>query len=180
MQALNVINWVDQDTGYPKGGRVLGVGISIDWQDGPVDDSGGVNGAQVDEIIEAAVLRLQWLQEAADGRFACQENEATIVALRAAQRWQERRTERRKVAGVEGTNELAIGDAGLVVPDPNAAPPPRPTLSAQAVAFHQPLVGLHQWDAWVDALTPGDIEYINNNVAAAIAAKQETVDADAE
>lgn len=96
--------------GFPAGGRVRGVGISIDWQDGPLGRVGTEertepNGAFVEDVIAAAMQRIQHYQEAADGRFACRENAIAITKLEEALMWLDSRTQRRIAQRTEGTHE---------------------------------------------------------------------------
>ena len=93
--------------GLPAGGHTSGVGISINWQDGPLgrgEDRRPPNGAFVEGVISAALGRLQWYQEACDGRFACRENALAITKLEEALHWCQHRTAEREVREVEGTH----------------------------------------------------------------------------
>lgn len=95
------------DRGMPAGGHTVGVGINIDWQDGPLGrgvDRQQPNGAFVEGVIEAALDRLRWYQTTADGRFRCRENALAITDLESAQNWLNRRTAEREAREVEGTH----------------------------------------------------------------------------
>ena len=88
------------ETGAVAGGDVMGNGIAITWQDGPVPEDGEPNGAFVEDVILAAAARLEYYQ---GSRQACDENERSLEHLRAALEWQDRRTGRRREQNVEGT-----------------------------------------------------------------------------
>lgn len=106
------------DEGNPTGGNTHGRGFSIEWQNGPTtvpNDAGGVtalspNGAFVEEIIEAAIDRLQWFngdagyQEEKPAKFRCRENSLAITHLEEALHWLQARTRDRLLRGVEGTH----------------------------------------------------------------------------
>lgn len=101
---LRIRNWVDEN-GNPAGGSVVGMGLSIQWQDGPC---GLVNGKLVDptgvfveDVIIAAMARLRFYQE---GKFPCSENDEALVHLSLALSALEARTARRTAAGIEGTH----------------------------------------------------------------------------
>lgn len=72
--------------------------ISFTLQNGPVKEA-GVNGCQVDTIIEAAKAILQGLNT----RFPCRENSAAITKLDEALHWLQHRTRDRELRNVEGT-----------------------------------------------------------------------------
>ena len=95
-------NYADEE-GNPRGGKVEGKGIDVRWQDGPVREA-GTNGAQVEQLIQACILRLEYYQTAADGKFNCFENAMALTKLNEALAWLDRRTALRKERGVEGTN----------------------------------------------------------------------------
>ena len=71
--------------------------INIYWQDGVIPEV-GVNGCQVEDVIEVVLERLQSLNEA----FPCRENSITITKLQEAAMWQRERTRERQARGVEG------------------------------------------------------------------------------
>lgn len=120
-QKLKIRNTVDEQ-GLPCGGTVQGVGMFIDWQDGPMDaarddnnpsvafgpvdaalrEKPGHNGAFVEGVITAAKSRLEFYQSS---RFACDENAAAILALQHALEHLEARTLRRIQQGTEGTHK---------------------------------------------------------------------------
>ena len=78
-------NLLDDD-GNPSGGKVLGTGLRIHWQDGPLgrgDERKEPNGAFVETVVAACVERLEFYQEASDGKFACEENAEAIAHFKA-------------------------------------------------------------------------------------------------
>lgn len=101
-QKIEVVNTTDNN-GNTTGGSVRGVGIEIDWQDGPLrrgDDRVKPNGAFVEGVIEAAIQRLEFFQ---DGKFRCRENALAITKLEEAMMWLAERTREREERQVEGT-----------------------------------------------------------------------------
>lgn len=101
-----VENHVDE-AGNPNGGVVLGDGLRINWQQGPLgrgDDRVKPNGAFVETVISAAKQRIEFYQEAFDGKFACEENQYAIDALNVALGVLEERTKKREARQVEGTH----------------------------------------------------------------------------
>ena len=96
-------NWLKD--GKPNGGTVLGTGLEIAWQKGPLGrgkERGDPNGAFVETVIAAALQRLEFYQ---DSGFACSENASAIQNLKSALGVLEFRTMQREAAGVEGTHE---------------------------------------------------------------------------
>lgn len=98
--------------GNAAGGSVRGTGISIDWQDGPLNVDGERherNGAFVEDVIGAAIERLTAYQEGpvrgGQGKFRCRENALAITKLEEALHWLQHRTRDREARGVEGTHE---------------------------------------------------------------------------
>lgn len=73
--------------------------LSFTIQDGPVSEK-GVNGCQVDTLIESAKIIL----ESFNKELSCRENSIAITKLDEALLWLKKRTEDRKQRGVEGTN----------------------------------------------------------------------------
>lgn len=96
-------HWNDAD-GNPAGGSTFGNGFAISWQNGPLgrdDDRKEPNGAFVEDIIKAAIDRLEHYQ---DSRFRCTANDQAIANLDAALIAMEARTADRVVRNVEGTH----------------------------------------------------------------------------
>lgn len=75
--------------------------IEIKFQEGPVREV-GVNGCQMEDVIDVLVDRLQGFQ---DGQFACRENALAVTKLEEARMWLNERTRRRTQQGVEGYNK---------------------------------------------------------------------------
>lgn len=74
--------------------------ISFRVQSGPIKEV-GINGCQVDTVIEAAKLILEGLNK----KFPCRENALAITKLDEAIHWLEHRTKDRQERGVEGTSQ---------------------------------------------------------------------------
>jgi hypothetical protein len=93
--------------GYPAGGQSTGRGFVIHWQDGPLAVNGErrePNGAFVEDIIAAAIGRIEFYERTAGGRFSCQENIDALAGLRRAADRLDDRTRAREARGVEGTH----------------------------------------------------------------------------
>ena len=71
--------------------------ISFRIQNGPIKEA-GVNGCQIDTVIEAAKLILEGLNK----QFPCRENSCAITKLDEALHWLQARTRNREKRGVEG------------------------------------------------------------------------------
>ena len=92
----------------PAGGSTSGIGIMINWQDGPLGrgkDRKEPNGAFVEGVIAAAIDRLQFYQTATDGKFKCRENALAITKLEEALHWMQHRTADRGRREVEGEHK---------------------------------------------------------------------------
>jgi hypothetical protein len=92
--------------GNPAGGHTTGIGLRIDWQNGPLAVDGErlvPNGAFVESVIDAALGRLRFYQ---DSKFSCRENACAITKLEEALHWLNHRTAARKARGVEGTHTV--------------------------------------------------------------------------
>lgn len=101
MQQYEAENHSD-DNGNPAGGHVQGVGLRIDWQDGPLgrgEDRQEPNGAFVETVIAAALQRIEYYNET---QFRCRENSLAITKLEEALHWLNARTNRREQQNVEG------------------------------------------------------------------------------
>lgn len=100
---------VEDLEGNPAGGSVHGLGLTIEWQKGPLGEEGvdrlEPSGAFVETVIAAALQRIHWYQEVGDGKFQCLENTNAIAHLNDALRALNYRTERREREGVEGTHQ---------------------------------------------------------------------------
>ncbi len=75
--------------------------LSFTIQNGPIKDN-GVNGCQVDTIIDAAKTILTGL----NNNFPCRENSVAITKLDEALMWLDKRKKDRENRGVEGTNQI--------------------------------------------------------------------------
>lgn len=71
--------------------------ITFKIQNGPIKEK-GVNGCQVDTIIETAKTMLEGL----NNKFPCRENACAITKLDEALHWLEHRRKEREKRGVEG------------------------------------------------------------------------------
>lgn len=107
VQEIKATN-ISDDNGNPTGGSVEGVGIKINWQDGPLGD--GIktpkslpNGAFVDDVILSAIQRLEYFQ---DSKFKCRENALAITKLEEALHWLNHRRANREKRKVEGTHSV--------------------------------------------------------------------------
>lgn len=111
MNAINdckIENGLDQNAN-PTGGSVLGTGLSIHWQNGPLGrdvDRKDPNGAFVETVISAAKQRIEFYQEANGGKFKCRENAMAITKLDEALLWLNKRTIDRENRKVEGTHTV--------------------------------------------------------------------------
>ena len=93
------------DQGRPAGGTVNGAGLSIVWQNGPLNRGSEriePNGAFVETVIAAVLQRIQYYQAST---FSCRENSLAITKLEEALHWLNSRTARRDQQGTEGTHE---------------------------------------------------------------------------
>lgn len=100
-------NFKDAD-GNPTGGYVEGLGLKIEWQNGPRKDAftgemKPANGAFIEDAIVAAKQRLEFFQQT---QFKCRENALAITKLEEALHWLDHRTKDRAARGVEGLNAL--------------------------------------------------------------------------
>lgn len=108
MNAINecIIQNLSDAQGNPAGGTVTGIGIDIEWQNGPLGrdaERKAPNGAFVETVISAAQQRLQYYQES---KFACQENADAMYHLEMALSCLASRTKKREEREVEGTHTL--------------------------------------------------------------------------
>ncbi len=97
------------DAGQPAGGKAVGVGLSIEWQNGPRGQGATrfqPNGATVKDVIDVALSRLEFFQTVNDGQYACAENAEAIEHLRAARKALDDRAARRYGAGIKGTGAM--------------------------------------------------------------------------
>ena len=96
-------HWMDA-SGNPAGGCTFGDGFAISWQNGPLgrdENRKAANGAFVENIIAAAIGRLEYYQSS---RFNCKENADALEHLKLALAACNSRTARRESQKVEGTH----------------------------------------------------------------------------
>jgi hypothetical protein len=74
--------------------------VSFTLQSGPIKEV-GVNGCQIDTMIQASKLILEYF----NNKFPCRENAMAITKLDEAIMWLEKRTKDRQSRGVEGFNK---------------------------------------------------------------------------
>lgn len=97
-------HWMDAHRN-PAGGCTTGHGFTISWQNGPLAVDGerkAPNGAFVEDIIQAALDRLEFYQSS---RFAHIDNDHAMLYLMNALEMLEHRTKERQKRGVEGTHQ---------------------------------------------------------------------------
>ena len=98
-------HWNDVNNA-PAGGVTYGRGFTISWQNGPLGrdaERREPNGAFVEEVIRAAVDRLDYYQRS---RFASFYNDQALQHLHAALESLNARTADREQREVEGTHAL--------------------------------------------------------------------------
>lgn len=98
-----VQNHLKDENGNPAGGSTEALGLRIEWQKGPILEAGGRNGAFVEEVIEAAIGRIEFYQAS---KFHSLANAAALGHLRAAAEVLAERTRERQDRGVEGTHTV--------------------------------------------------------------------------
>ena len=99
-ETVTCVNRID-DEGRPTGGTVSTEGLSIYWQNGPVQD-GKRNGAFVEDALIGVVERLKFYQST---QFSCRENAIALTKIQEALHWLDHRTADRRKRGVEGKYE---------------------------------------------------------------------------
>lgn len=105
-----IIQNVSYSDGNPAGGSVEGVGLKIEWQNGPLgrpDPNGerkAPNGAFVETVLSAVLQRIEYYQTAKEGKFKCRENAIAITKIEEALLWLDKRTRDREARQVEGTH----------------------------------------------------------------------------
>jgi hypothetical protein len=93
------------EQGRPAGGCTHGRGFTIAWQDGPLgrgDDRIEPNGAFVEDVISAAIGRIEFYQAS---EFASEYNAKALAHLVEARASLRQRTLDREAREVEGTHE---------------------------------------------------------------------------
>jgi hypothetical protein len=74
----------------------------IHFQEGPVKEH-GVNGIFHEDLINIVIDRLEHFQKS---KFSCRENAVAITKLEEALMWLRKRTDDRKMRGVQGTSKV--------------------------------------------------------------------------
>jgi hypothetical protein len=78
-------------------------GVRIDFQNGPLSETGGLpNGLSNESLLAIVEDRLLGFQS---GQFACRENAVALTKLQECMMWLQKRTRDRMARGVEGTNQ---------------------------------------------------------------------------
>lgn len=96
----------EDENGNPSGGGVIGTGLTVRWQSGPLGrPPKPATGAFVEDVIEAARQRLEFYQKAAGGKFACRENSIAITHLETAMLFLYQRRMEREARGVQGEHK---------------------------------------------------------------------------
>jgi len=97
-------HWNDAN-GNPEGGVAFGNGFAISWQHGPLGRDGErkePNGAFVEDIIQAAIGRIEFYQKS---KFASEYNANALTGLKIAAQHLHQRTLDRENRCVEGTHK---------------------------------------------------------------------------
>ena len=105
MESNVIHNNKSDDQGRPAGGATHGRGFTIAWQDGPLGtgpDRIEPNGAFVEDVITAAIGRMEFYQAS---EFACDTNARALDHLIEARAALRERTRDREARQVEGTHE---------------------------------------------------------------------------
>ena len=99
-------NNATDENSNPTGGSVVGTGLDIKWQDGPLgrgDERKEPNGAFVETVISAAIQRLEFYQQS---EFRCETNQNAISHLNNALGHLEARAADREEREVEGLHKV--------------------------------------------------------------------------
>lgn len=88
--------------GNPAGGTSDTTGVSIQWQNGPIDATNEQNGAFVIDVIQIAIDRINFYN---DSKFRCRENSLAITKLEEAIHWLDSRRTRRAEEGILGSHD---------------------------------------------------------------------------
>ena len=104
LSKINAEHWNDEN-GNPAGGNTYGNGFAIGWQNGPLnrgEERKEPNGAFVEDVIHAAINRLEYYQAS---KFNSTYNQVAIDRLQEALVSLHNRTADREARNVEGTHE---------------------------------------------------------------------------
>lgn len=78
------------------------IGVKIDFQNGPLQETGGLpNGLSQEALLAVVEDRLKYFQA---GPYACRENALALTHIQEAMHWLHHRTRERMQRGVEGTS----------------------------------------------------------------------------
>lgn len=105
MESPVIHNNKSDNEGRPAGGCTHGRGFTIAWQDGPLGRDGDriePNGAFVEDVISAAIGRIEFYQAS---QFASDYNARALAHLIEARAALRERTADREARQVEGTHE---------------------------------------------------------------------------
>lgn len=106
MESPVIHNNKSDENGNPAGGATHGRGFTIAWQDGPLgsgEDRIDPNGAFVEDVITAAIGRMEFYQAS---QFACETNQRALEHLIEARAALRERTCEREARLVEGTHAV--------------------------------------------------------------------------
>jgi hypothetical protein len=93
-------NWTNED-GTHAGGVSTGIGFTISWQRGPLQEAGR-NGAFLIEVLEACQSQLSYFQESS---YPSQENINALESLEKCIEHLKSRRDRRQAEGTLGTHQ---------------------------------------------------------------------------
>lgn len=82
------------------GGERRPVSWNIQFQNGPIGETGDINGIGNEALLAVLIDRMRGFQS---GQFACRENAIALTYLEDAMHWLQHRTRQRLTRGVEGT-----------------------------------------------------------------------------
>ncbi|MGG6281816.1 hypothetical protein ACQ4M3_09620 [Leptolyngbya sp. AN03gr2] len=99
-EAINC-NWTNN--GKHEGGVSTGIGYTISWQRGPVNENGR-NGAFLIEVLDSCLHQLYYFQES-NPEFSCEENDRALENLKACLKALNARRARRLAEGTLGTHK---------------------------------------------------------------------------
>lgn len=100
MEPINQ-NWTNED-GTHAGGVSTGVGFTISWQRGPLNEAGR-NGAFLLEVLGACQHQLAYYQ---DSKYACAENQEALDHIDGAIAALQSRRTKRQEEGKLGTHQV--------------------------------------------------------------------------
>jgi hypothetical protein len=100
MEPINK-NWTDEQNNH-QGGVSTGIGFTISWQRGPLQESGR-NGAFLIEVLQCCHHQLAYYQ---NSKFSCPENSKALDALESAIKALQARRDRRASEGTLGTHNV--------------------------------------------------------------------------